>query len=121
MKLELSLADVCLCDYWQGSHKAHIAIPVYHGMTLAAIREAMRYEIRCGAIGGNDRIAYLLGSDLVKPEEEKEADKAVKAAYTAINRVKHAKKGERRFFKEFEKDVEEYADTVYAYFVFDEI
>jgi len=64
----------------------------------------------------------LLGADWVPPEKEKAADKATKAAYAAVNRLKPARKGQRRFFLDLPKETESDEDsTVYAYFVFVEL
>lgn len=87
-------------------------------MTLKQIKESLAYEVRQGAIAGSERLAYLLSSDFVSPEEEKEADKAVKAAYAAIRRIKPAVKGKRKFFTDLEKDIDDDCESVYAYFVF---
>lgn len=116
-KLELCHADTCLPDYWSGHHRAHLQIPVYPGMTLKAIKQALKDEIRQGAVMGSERLAYLLSSGFVAPSEEKEANAATMAAYAAINRIKPAKKGQKRFFTELEP-CDENSDEVYAFFVF---
>lgn len=116
-KLELCHADTCLPDYWSGHHRAHLQIPVYAGMTLKAIKQALKDELIQGAVAGSDRLAYLLSSDFVAPDDEKEANAATKAAYAAINRMKPEKKGQKRFFTDLEP-CDEYADAVYAFFVF---
>lgn len=116
-KLELCHADTCLPDYWSGHHRAHLQIPVYAGMTLKAIKQALKNEISQGVVMGSERLAYLLSADMVKSEEEKDADAATKAAYAAINRMKPAKKGQKRFFTDLEPG-DENSDEVYAFFVF---
>lgn len=123
MKLEIVHADTCLPDYWSGHHKAHLQIPVWHGMSLKAIKDDLKSEIRQGAIAGSDDLAYLLGSGLIKPEDEDRADKAIKAVYAAINRMKPNRRGQRRFFTELEKETDDsdYTETVYAFFVITEI
>ena len=120
MKLELVHVDTCLADYWRGHHKAHIAIPVYNGMTLREIKDALRHEIQHGAVMGSDDLARLLSAYVVRPEEEKLADKAVRAAYAAVNRLKPARKGQKKFFQDLE-ETDENEECVFAFFVFVEI
>ncbi|WP_299450053.1 hypothetical protein [uncultured Pigmentiphaga sp.] len=88
-------------------------------MTLAEIKDAIRHELRHGYVMGSSDLAYLLGADWVPPEKEKAADKAIKAAYAAVNRIKPARKGQRRFFLDLPIDDTE--STLYAYFVFREM
>lgn len=119
MKLELSLVDVCLPDYWQGHSKAHIQIAVWPGMSLRDIKEACMNEIRFASAGGHDRIAYLLTADWVPEKDVKDADKCIKAVYAAINRLKPGTKGKRKFFTDLEESDD--SESVYAYFVIEEI
>lgn len=81
MKFELYHADTCLSGYWSGHHRAHIAIQVWHGMTLKQIKDSLEDELRQGAIAGNERLAYLLSSDFVSPEEEKDIDDDCESVY----------------------------------------
>ena len=120
MKLECSHVDTCLPDYWSGHRLPHVQIPVYPGMTLKEIKQAIRDELRQGAVMGNTENARLLSADLVRPDEENRADLVTRAAYAAVNRIKPARKGQRRFFTDVEPG-DEWSDTVYAYFVFVEI
>ena len=117
MKLECLHADTCLPDYWGGHHLAHVQIPVYRGMTLKAIKESIRDELRMGAIMGNDEIAGLLSDGFVT--DKKRADQVTRAAYAAVNRIKPNKKGQRRFFTDLEEQDDDCCDYVYAYFVFE--
>lgn len=117
-KLELCHADTCLPDYWSGHHRAHLQIPVYKGMTLKAIKQALKDEIRQGAVMGTEHLAYILSSGFVLPEEEKEARAATRATYAAINRMKPAKKGQRTFFRDIESCDAESDYSVCAFFVF---
>jgi hypothetical protein len=97
----------------------HVQIVAYNGMSFAAVRDAIRDELRQGAVMGSDDIARMLAADLVWPDEEKRADAVTRAAYAAINRdVKPAKKGARNAFPDLEKTDSD--DSVYAYFVFSE-
>lgn len=120
MRLECCHADTCLPDYWSGHHLPHVAIPVYRGMTLNEIKDAIKDELRNGCVMGSTELAYLLSADWVPPEKEKAANKATKAAYAAVNRLKPARKGQRRFFLYLPEETDEYS-TVYAYFVFREM
>lgn len=116
MKIECLHVDTCLPGYWGGHHLAHVQIPVYRGMTLKAIKESIRDELRIGAIMGNDEIAGLLSDDFVT--DEKRADQVTRAAYAAVNRIKPTRKGQRRFFTDLEEQDDDCC--VYAYFVFEE-
>ena len=121
MKLEILHADTCLPDYWPGNYRAHVQIPVVPGMSGTEIRAAIKAEIMQGAVMGGDDIAFLLSADYVGADREHDADKATKAAYAAVNRMRPARKGQRRFFTDIET-CEEYEDSVvYAFFVFVEV
>lgn len=120
MKLEIFHADTCLPCYWPGHHRAHVQIPVVPGMSGKDIREAIRSEISQGAVMGSDVIAFLLSADCVGADREAEADKVTKAAYAAINRMRPARKGQRRFFTDIDAS-DEHGDTVYAFFVIMEV
>jgi hypothetical protein len=116
MKLEIAHADTCLPDYWGGHHLAHLQIPVDGSTTMRELRQAMRDELRQGAIAGNDEIARLLSADMVKPEEEKQADKVTRAAYAAVNRLRLAP-GKRKPFPQLDLQPEDSDSQVYAFFV----
>lgn len=122
MKLELVHCDTCLPDYWSGHHKAHLQITIWPGMSLRDIKSQLRNELIYGAIAGSDDLARLLSAHMVKPEEEKQADRAMRAAYAAINRLSPAKKNQRRFFTDLEQTPDDDGcDQVCAFFVFCEI
>lgn len=120
MKLECAHADTCLPSYWSGHHLPHIAVPVWHGMYLSELRQALRDELRQGAVMGSTDDARMLSADMVQPGEEKRADQLTRAAYAAVNRLKPARKGARKLFTELEKETEDGGadESVYAYFVF---
>lgn len=118
MKLECLHAGTCLPDYWGGHHLPHVQIAVYPGMSLKAIKEAIKQELVQGYVMGSGEDTRLLSADWVKPEEEKRANQLTRAAYAAVNRIQPAKKRQRRFFTDLEP-CDENSDTVYAYFVFD--
>lgn len=118
MKLEIVHVDTCLPDYWRGHRKAHVQIPVWPGMSMRDIKDSIRSEIAQGAVMGSDYIAFLLSADYVGVDREKEADKVTRAAYAAVNRMRPAKKGQRRFFTDIELPADDCDDTVYAFFVF---
>ena len=117
MKLECCHADTCLPDYWCGHHLPHVQIPVYRGMTLKDIKDSIRHELSHGYVMGSTDIAFLLSADCVPPEKENAADKATRAAFAAVNRIKPARKGQRKFFTDLPEETDE-DSTVYAYFVF---
>lgn len=111
-------ADTCLPCYWSGHHRAHVQVPVYRGMSPRAVRDAIRDELRQGAVAGSDKLARLLAADLVLPEDEKLADAVTLAAYAAVRRdVVPAKKGARRLFLDLEPQGDD-DESVYAFFVF---
>lgn len=115
MKLEFAHADTCLPDYWRGHHRPHVCIPVYKGMTIGALKQTIRDELRQGAVCGSDDDARLLSADFVAPEEVKRADRLTRAAYAAVNRIKPAKRGQRVLFRDLPESDD--GDSVYAYFV----
>ena len=119
MKLEICHADTCLPDYWSGHHRAHVQIPVTPGMSGTDIRKAIKSEIAQGAVAGSDDIAFLLSADYVGADREVDADKVTKAVYAAINKIRPARKGQRRFFTDI--DASDDAETVYAFFVIVEV
>jgi hypothetical protein len=123
MKLELCHTDTCLPDYWSGHHLPHVQIPVYRNMSLKDIKQALKQELLQGCVMGSTETARLLSDAYVGAENEKQADKVTKAAYAAINRMKPAKKGQRKFFTDLDPwDYEDQiGDSVYAFFVFVEI
>jgi hypothetical protein len=91
-------------------------------MKLREIKEAIRAELRQGAVAGSGDDARLLSADMVRPGEEKRADTLTRAAYAAVNRISGAKKGQRTFFRELEKSTNGDSDeSVYAFFVFREV
>lgn len=119
MKFKCIHADTCLSSYWSGHHLPHVQIPVYHGMSLKEIKSCIMDEIRQGYVMGNTEEARLLSADMVRPGEDALADKVTRAAYAAVNRIKPAKKGQRKFFLDLEEvDDNDYCESVYAYFVF---
>ena len=117
--LEFVHAATCHPDYWGGHHLPYIQIHAFKGMTLKQIKDALRYELRDGYIGGNCDAARLLSADLVRPHEEKLADALTRAAYAAVNRIKPAKKGQRTFFNDLDDPCDDDDDDNYvcAYFV----
>lgn len=120
MKLNCIHADTCLADYWRGHHLAHVQIPVYRGMHISEVKDAIRRELREGAVAGSDDIARLLSEYASSPEEEKLVKAATRAAFAAVNRdVRPAKKGKRKLFLDLEPDGKD-SETVWSFFVFKE-
>ena len=96
-------------------------VPVDKRTTFKTLRRDLENEIRQGAVMGSDRLAYLLSSDMVKPEDDRAADQAVRCVYAAIRRdVKPAKRGLRYPFRDL-NDADGDGESVYAYFVLSEI
>lgn len=119
MKFDCAHVDTCLPGYWSGHHLPYVQIPVYRGMSLKEIKSCIMDELRQGYVMGNTEEARLLSADMVRPGEDGLADKVTKAAYAAVNRIKPAKKGQRKFFLDLEELGEDYdGESVYAYFVF---
>ena len=121
IKLECAHADTCLSDYWSGHHLPHVQIHVHPGMTMRAIKDAIKSELMQGAIAGNDDNARLLSAEWVPPADEQKAIAITKAAYAAVNRMKPARKGQRRFFQDVEISEDDCTESVYAFFVFIEL
>lgn len=121
MKLDICHVDTCLPDYWRGHHKAHLSIPVYRGITMKEIKRQLMSELAHGAIMGSDTVASFLACEYCNPEDEKFCISIHKAAMAAINRLKPAIKGKRKFFLDLEENQEDDDCTVYAYFVFVEL
>lgn len=117
-KLNCCHVDTCLPDYWPGDQRAHISIPVYPGMKLKEIKEALRGELAQGAVMGSSRLAYLLSADWVAPQDEGDAIAATRRAHAAINRLAPVWKYQKRFFLDLPKTDDDDADSVYAFFVF---
>ena len=117
MKLNCELVAVCLPDYWSGHHLPHVQIPVFAGMTMAQVKDAIRYELTFGAVAGSDDDARILSDHYVGPENEKRADRLTRAAFAAVNRMRPAKKGARKLFNDLDEQSED-CESVYAFFVF---
>jgi hypothetical protein len=115
--LEWAHADTCLPDYWRGHHLPHIAVLVWHGMTFVALKEAIRNELRQGYVSGSCDAARVLQADYVAPEEEAVADALTRAAYAAVNRIKPARKGQRKLFMDLDPIDDDEGPDVCAYFV----
>lgn len=119
MKVGITHADTCLPDYWSGHHLAHVQILAIPGMSIRDIREAIKDELRQGAVMGSCDLAFLLSADCVGTEREKDAEQAVRAAYAAVNRLRPARENQRLFFTDIEP-CEDDEFHVYAYFIFSE-
>lgn len=111
IKFECAHADTCLPAYWCGHHLPYVSIPVYRGMKLKDIKDALHSEVNAGAIAGqvHKELAY---------NDYELNDKGHKLFHAAINRIKPSVKGQRTFFKGLEDQDEDADFSVYAYFVF---
>lgn len=121
MKLELCHADTCLPSYWSGHHLATLQVPVWKGMTLGQLKEALKLELIMGAVGGSDEIAQSLC-------EFSEVYTIYHAALRAIDELEvkepSANPNETPLFNDLEEEVEdedEFEESVYAFFVFREM
>lgn len=105
-KLECIHVDTCLPDYWSGHHLPHVQIAVWRGMTLKEIKRSLLSELYQSAVAGADY--------------DYDDEKWHKRAVAAVNRIRPAKKGQRRFFLELEETTvdDDCYDSVYAFFVF---
>lgn len=122
IKFECCHADTCLSDYWSGHHLPHVQIPVYRGMTLKDVKSAIKDELRQGVVSGSTDNARLLSADMVRPDEEKQADRVTRATYAAVNRMRLADKRKRKLFMELEESTDnDCCESVYAFFVFVEL
>ena len=114
--LEWVHTETCLPDYWSGHHLPHVQIPVWNGMTMKEIKNSLRDELMYGCVSGTCDVADMLQWAMVPPSRYKIAEAFTRAAYAAINRIKPARKGQRKFFTDLEQAQED-DDTVYAFFV----
>ena len=107
--------DTCLPCFWSGHHLPHVQIPVWRNMTLAAIKEGLHAELSMGAVAGCD--------DRIRDDSGPEGARWYAAAHAAVNRIKPNHKGQRTFFTDLEEsdDLDDHGDTVYAFFVFEEM
>lgn len=121
MKLELCHADTCLPSYWSGHHLATLQVPVWKGMTLGELKEALENELVMMAVGGSDEIARELC-------DCSEASPIYLAALRAIDELEvkepSANPNETPLFNDLEEEVEDeegWDERVYAFFVFRKI
>ena len=123
IKFECCHADTCLSDYWSGHHLPHVQIPVYRGMTLKDVKNAIRSELSQGAVMGSTDNARLLSDDMVGEDEVKQADRVTRAAYAAVNRMRLDDPRKRKLFMDVEEidENDDCCDSIYAFFVFVEI
>jgi len=87
-------------------------------MTMPEIKSAIRSELSQGAVMGNDENAFLLSADFVGPDNDKKARQVFSKACAAVNRMRPAKPGTRRFFLDLEETDGDCCDSVYAFFIF---
>ena len=105
--LECAHGDTCLPDYWGGHHLPHIAVPVWHGMTMVSLKRSLLSELNGGAIAGS-----------VRPDDF--PDSWYRRARAAVRRLKPGRKGARRLFLDLEPDDGD-GESVMAFFVFVEL
>lgn len=106
MRLNCNHYDTCFPDYFGGHHAPYLQIPVWPGMGMKDIKQSLIDELNQDAIGGS-----LDWSGLT-------SERLHKAMRAAINRLRPAVKGTRRFFTDLPEPDGGDCETVYAYFVF---
>jgi hypothetical protein len=120
IKFECCHVDTCLSDYWSGHPLPHVQIPVWRGMTLKDVKNAIRSDLSQCAVTGSTDNARLLSDDMVRPDEAKQADRVTRAAYAAVNRMRLADPRKRNLFMDLEEidENDDCYESVYAFFVF---
>ena len=121
MNVSMHIIDVCLPDYWQGSEKAHISVPVWRGMTVKQVRDALEREIKCGFVMGTSKDAQLLSADYIADAADVvRADMLTVAVHKAIQGLKSSdlSGSHGRCFQNLEKQTED-DENVMAYFLID--
>ena len=108
--LECCHADTCLPDYWGGHHLPHVSIPVHRGMSMSDIKRALHFELSSGAVAGSNPITRY--------DSGEAGDVWYKRAHAAVDKIKPATKGQKRFFLDLGEQEEDADYSVYAYFVF---
>ena len=114
MKLEIVHVSTCLPDYWSGHHRAHVSVPVWHGMTLEQLKGELRSEIAQGAVAGSDGVTELLALGWSSSEE---IDAAYKAAHDAVDDLTVADGVDPDFLFSDLDPADEDCESVYAYFL----
>lgn len=125
MKVSLPIVDVSLPCYWYSDRqRPHVSIPVWRGMTVKQVRDALEREVTCGFVMGTGKDAQLLSADYIADAADViRADMLTVAVYKAIQSLKSSDLfGSRngRCFQNLEKQTDdEYGDSVMAYFMID--
>lgn len=121
-KLQCIHADTCLADYWGGHHLAHVAVPVWPGMTIQQLRDALHTEVTVGAVMGSTVAARLLSEDMSSPSDQTLAEQLYRDAHAAIDRDVVMSKPQKEYpFGYLEIERPDERSDVMAYFVFREV
>jgi len=121
-KLQCIHADTCLSDYWGGHHLAHVAVPVWPGMTIQQLRDALHTEVTVGAVMGSTVAARLLSEDLSNPSDQALSEEINREAHAAIDRDVAMSRPDKEYpFEDLEDCQPDEGPDVMAYFVFGEV
>ena len=119
IKFECCHADTCLSNYWSGHHLPHVQIPVWRGMTLAQVKNALHSEMN-EYVSGAGELACAFDYDLSTDKEY--TDQLHKAAHAAIDALELSDPTNDRCFMDLEESTDDdCGDSVYAFFVFVEL
>lgn len=111
--------DTCLPDYWPGTTKPYLQVPVGRRTTYADMRQMLADELRMGQVQGAGTVARLLTDSSLSPENQKVADRLVRKLNVAFKEdVVSDNRGSRYPFFHTLTDTSE---GVYAYFTIDVI
>lgn len=117
-KLECSHADTCLPSFWSGTRLPHLQVMVSKGMTLGAVKAALRSELNEGALMGSN-----VGDDAWS--EGPDGTAWYLAAAEAVDAITASDGGggDTELFLDLEEQDEEddCCESVYAFFVFTEV
>lgn len=107
--------DTCLPDYWPGTTKPYMQIPVHRRTTYKEMRELLFEEVRQGMVQGAGTVARLLSSDFVGAENDKVADLLTRRLIAAIKEdvAPEGRASRFPFFRTLPDD----AEGVYAFFI----
>lgn len=79
MILQLTIADICMPDYFKGTDLPYIAVPVVADMTAKQFLRGIKEELRLGGV--------CKFPDLTPAEEEEWLDAACTAAKHALSEI----------------------------------
>ena len=107
--------DTCLPDYWAGTTRPYMQIPVGKRTTYKEMREMLFEEVRQGQVQGTGTVARLLSDDFVGPENDYVAALLTRRLYAAI-KEDVAPEGRATRYPFFHR-LPDNAEDVYAFFI----